>query len=100
MSFANTSEDKGINMPGLRRLLLIVLFWALITMPSVSQAAANKIYFTTYDDWKVMRVDIDGSNLETLYTSATGSPCGITIDLITNKFYFTDYHRANRKFNE
>lgn len=97
MSFANTSEDKGINMPGLSRLLLLVLFCALITIPSVSQAAANKLYFTTYDDWKVMRVDIDGSNLETLHTSATGTPCGITIDPDNHKIYFTDYHSSVSK---
>jgi DNA-binding beta-propeller fold protein YncE len=79
------------------RLLLISLIFSLAATPTVTQAAANKIYYTTSDDYSVKRADIDGTNLETLHTSATGTPCGITIDPVNHKIYFTDYHASVSK---
>jgi hypothetical protein len=52
----------------------------------------EKMYYTTNDDWSVKRANLDGTNVETLHVSDTGTPGGITLDLNANKVYFTDNH--------
>ncbi len=79
------------------RFLLISLFLTLVATPTATQAAATKIYFTSYNEWTVMRANTDGTGVETLYLSIAGTPCGITIDPDNHKIYFTDYHADVKK---
>jgi hypothetical protein len=57
----------------------------------------SKIYFTTEDDWSVKRANLDGTSVETLHTSATGTPHGIALDTKNGKVYFTDSHTTVAK---
>jgi sugar lactone lactonase YvrE len=78
----------------IKLLLLISLFLSLVATPTATQAAASKIYYTTGDDYSVKRADTDGTDVEILHTLVSGNttPCGITLDPVNNKIYFTDYH--------
>ncbi|MBN2005356.1 MAG: DUF5050 domain-containing protein [Anaerolineae bacterium] len=88
----NTQHSLAIAW--MRRWLLLILLLALVTIPLTTQAAVNKIYFTTTDDYRVKRANADGTNVEILHTSATGTPSGIIIDYDNNKIYFTDNHSS------
>jgi DNA-binding beta-propeller fold protein YncE len=52
----------------------------------------GKMYYTTNDDWSVKRANMDGTNVESLHVSDTGTPSGITLDLNDDNVYFTDGH--------
>lgn len=82
--------NRSLPMSLLKRVLLLALFLALATVPLATQAATNKIYFTTNDDYSVKRANTDGAGVEQLYTTPTGVPSGIIIDADTSKIYFTD----------
>jgi hypothetical protein len=75
-----------------RGLLFLLVFAGLATITPPAQAAVDKIYFTTNDDWSVKRANSDGTGLETLHTSAVGTPSGIVVDSDNGKVYFTDHH--------
>jgi DNA-binding beta-propeller fold protein YncE len=57
----------------------------------------GKVYYTTDDDWSVKRANLDGTGVENLYTSASGTPHGIALDLSAGKVYFTDNYSAVQK---
>jgi hypothetical protein len=62
-----------------------------------ARAGAIKMYYTTNDDWSVKRANLDGTGVETLYTSASGTPHGIALDHTAGKVYFTDNYSAVQK---
>ncbi len=60
----------------------------------------GKMYFTTMDDYSVKRANLDGTGVENLYTSATGTPHGVTLDVDTGKVYFADnYSKKIQRMN-
>jgi streptogramin lyase len=75
-----------------RGLLILVVFAGLTTITRPAQAAVDKIYFTTTDDWSVKQANSDGTGVETLHVSAIGTPSGIVVDGDNGKMYFTDNH--------
>jgi DNA-binding beta-propeller fold protein YncE len=75
-----------------RVLLILVVFAGLTSIAPPAQAAVDKIYFTTTDDWSVKRANSDGTGVETLHISAIGTPSGIVVDSDNGKVYFTDNH--------
>jgi streptogramin lyase len=102
LSVSNNKEDEMNTNRSLlivltRCLMVLALSLVLTVAPSVTQAAANKIYYTTNDDYSVKRANTDGTNVEILHTSATGTPSGIIIDPDNNKIYFTDNHSTVAK---
>jgi streptogramin lyase len=75
-----------------RGLLILVVFAGLTTITPQAQAAVDKIYYSTNDDWSVKRANSDGTGVETLHISATGTPSGIVVDENNGHVYFTDQH--------
>ncbi|MBF4695960.1 FG-GAP-like repeat-containing protein, partial [Fusibacter ferrireducens] len=66
-------------------------------------AVNSKIYFTesktvsSVDRYRVCRIDLDGTNLETLYDSPTGTPKSVAVDPVAGKIYFSDPHTSVKK---
>ncbi len=67
-------------------------------------AINSKIYFTESstpvpgdDRYRVCRIDLDGTNLETLYDSPTGTPKSIAVDPVARKIYFSDPYESVKK---
>jgi DNA-binding beta-propeller fold protein YncE len=76
-------------------LLAIVFAFTVYVLPVY--AVIDKLYYTTNDDWSVKRANLDGTGVETLHVSVTGTPHGIVLDTINGKVYFTDNHSSVAK---
>jgi len=50
--------------------------------------AGGKMYWTNYGIDKIMRADLDGSNVEDVLTSGLNGPMGIALDVAGGKMYF------------
>ena len=54
---------------------------------------AQKMYWTTptdWDDFKIRRADLDGSNVEDLVVREPDTPLEVALDLGAGKMYWTD----------
>jgi hypothetical protein len=52
---------------------------------------ANKIYWTEFSSGELNRANLDGSDLETLYTDAVAKPWGIALDITKGLIYWTEF---------
>ena len=60
----------------------------------------NKMYWTETGPERILRADLDGANVEALFTRVQRTPVGLSLDLVGSKMYWTDWatkmiHRAN-----
>ncbi len=60
----------------------------------------NKIYWTETEAETIQRADLDGRNVEALFTRIPRTPVGLALDLAGNRIYWTDWatnmiHRAD-----
>ncbi len=55
-----------------------------------------------FSDWKfpayIGRVDMDGRNFKKIVSEDMGSPIGMTIDLVTQRVWWTDTHLKKIEF--
>ncbi len=50
----------------------------------------GKMYWTDWHTNKILRANLDGSNVEDILTSGVSFSCGIALDPINRKIYYTD----------
>ncbi len=70
------------------KAILVVFFLLLLNVSLFPQ----KMFYSTGDDYSIKSANFDGSNGSTLYISATGTPKGVTVDVLNKKVYFSDNH--------
>ena len=49
------------------------------------------MYWTDVVTSSVQRANLDGTSVETIWTSALSEPADVTVDVNAGKIYFTDY---------
>jgi DNA-binding beta-propeller fold protein YncE len=56
--------------------------------------ATRKMYFTEWNSSNIMRADMDGHNLETLYKGENGGGLGIAIDPDRGMMFWSEYYNG------
>ena len=79
-----------------RKGIVFILVAALLiySIQGISEAAANKIYWTDLHTDKIQRANLDGTNIEDLVVpTGLGDPLDLALDVSNGKMYWTDSHR-------
>ena len=75
-----------MNRKGIVFILVVALL--VYSIQGISEAAANKMYWTDYGTKKIQRANLDGTSVEDLVTTRFGYPFGLALDVAGGKMYW------------
>lgn len=94
VSAERTRSDRYSCVHSISKSVLIQSFVLIFVLLSVTDqpgiAQSTKVYWSDFGLTKIQKADVDGSNVETVLTSATMQPFELDVDGVNDKLYWTE----------